>query len=185
MHLLFKDRLVDDDAWEVVHRSPCQADPKRFKIIATVGRSLRGVLPIIYLSQLNSKYTKSPESASYTFQRHNILIGHDGSVAITYIKDDEEMNALRSRVIQTINSAIVYSLTHHASLDDLIEKKNTLSPMALYKHFKELTQRDCSECGEKGCFTFVAKLCNGERNAQDCPHVNTTEVEKELRPISI
>lgn len=38
MHLVFGDQLVDEDAWEIVHRSPCQADPNRFKVIATVGK---------------------------------------------------------------------------------------------------------------------------------------------------
>ncbi len=143
------------------------------------------MLPIIYLSQLNSKYTKSPESVSYTFQRHNILIGHDGSVAITFIKDDEEMNVLRSKVIQTINNAIVYNLTHHTSLYDLIEKKRALSPMMLYKSFKALPEADCGECGEKSCFGFTAKLYIGERNVGDCPYVNTTKIQRELIPLNL
>jgi ArsR family metal-binding transcriptional regulator len=50
MHLIFKSELVDDYTLEIVHRSPCQADPARFKIIATVGRPLKEVLPIIFLS---------------------------------------------------------------------------------------------------------------------------------------
>jgi ArsR family metal-binding transcriptional regulator len=79
----------------------------------------------------------------------------------------------------------VYSLTHHELLDDLIEKKKALSPMSIYKHFKELLKMDCSECGEKGCFSFVAKLYNGERNVRDCPYVNTQEIENELRPINL
>jgi ArsR family metal-binding transcriptional regulator len=184
MHLIFKGELVDDYALEIVHRSPCQADPARFKIIATVGRPLGEVLPIIFLSQPNSKYTRD-ESASYTFQRHNILIGHDGSVAVTYIKDDEEMDALTSRVIRTINKAIVYNLTHRAPLDDLVEKKKGLSPMTLYGHFKRLPEMDCGECGERSCFGFAAKLYNGERNARDCPHVDAAEIERELMPIKL
>ncbi|MDH5200824.1 MAG: hypothetical protein OEW93_08050 [Candidatus Bathyarchaeota archaeon] len=184
MHLIFKGELVDDYALEIVHRSPCQADPARFKIIATLGRPLGEVLPIIFLSQPNSKYTRG-ESASYTFQRHNILVGHDGSVAITYIKDDEEMDALISKVIGTINRAIVYNLTHHAPLDDLVEKKKALSPMTLYGHFKRIPEMDCGECGEKSCFGFAAKLYNGERNARDCPHVDTAEIEWELTPIKL
>jgi len=184
MHLIFKGELVDDYALEIVHRSPCQADPARFKIIATLGRPLGEVLPIIFLSQPNSKYTRG-ESASYTFQSHNILVGHDGSVAVTYIKDDEEMDALISRVIRTINRAIVYNLTHRAPLDDLIEKKKALNPMTLYGHFKKLPEMDCGECGEKSCFGFAAKLYNGERNARDCPHVDAAEIERELTPIKL
>jgi ArsR family metal-binding transcriptional regulator len=99
MHLIFGDKLVDDDAWEIVHRSPCQADPDRFKIIATMSRPLGEVLQIIFLSQLNAKYTRSPENVSYTSQRHNFLIGHDGSVAITFIKDDDELGGLKSKAI--------------------------------------------------------------------------------------
>jgi len=185
MHLIFGDKLVDDDAWEAIHRSPCTTDPNRFKIIATVGRSLRDVLPIIYLSQLNSEYMKSPDIVSYDFQRHNILIGHDGSVAITFIKDDDEMNILRSKVIQTINNAIIYNLTHHTSLDDLIEKKRVLSPMMLYKSFKALPEADCGECGEKSCFGFTTKLYIGERNVGGCPYVNTTKIQSELIPLDL
>ena len=183
MHLVFGDKLVDDDAWEIIHRSPCQADPDRFKIIATVNRPLGEVLPIIFLSQLNAKITKSPESVSYTSQRHNFLIGHDGSVAITFIKDDDELAALKSKAIQTINNAIVYSLTHHEPLEGLIRKKKVLNPMILYESFKTLEKLDCGECGEESCFGFAAKLYNGERDAHDCPHVNIMKIERELRPI--
>lgn len=182
-HLIFKDKLVEEDAWEVVHRSPCLADTNRFKIIATVNRSLRDILPIIYLSQPNSKYIKKPESVGYTFLRHNILVGHDGSVAITYIKDDEEMDALRAKVIQIINSSIVYSLTHHEPLDDLIERKKALSPLALYEYFKALPELNCGGCGEKNCFGFVARLYNGERDASDCPHVEASRIARELYPV--
>jgi len=184
MHLIFGDKLVDDDAWEIIHRSPCQADPDRFKIIATVNRPLGEVLPIIFLSQLNAKITRRPESVSYTSQRHNFLIGHDGSVAITFIKDDDELGALKSKVIQTINNAIVYGLTHHESLDDLVEKKKALSPLVLYESFKTLEKLDCGECGEESCFAFAAKLYNGERDTHDCLHVNTAIVERKLRPIT-
>jgi len=160
----------------------CQADPDRYKIIATVNRPLGDVLPIIFLSQLNAKITRSPESVSYTFQRHNFLMGHDGSVAITFIEDDDELAALKSKAIQTINNAIVYSLTLHEPLDGLIRKK-VLNPMILYESFKTLKKLDCGECGEECCFGFAAKLYIGVRDAHDCPHVNIIKIERELRPI--
>jgi ArsR family metal-binding transcriptional regulator len=185
MRLIFGGELVDEDSWEVIHRSPCQADPSRFKIIATVGRPLGEVLSIIYLSQLNSKYTRSPLSVSYTFQRHNILIGHDGSVAITFIRDDEELEALRAMVIRTINAAIAYGLTHREPLDALMEEKRALSPMRLYESFRAVPKADCGECGEASCFGFTAKLFNGGRDVKDCPHVNAAEVERRLKPIRL
>lgn len=185
IHLIFGGELVDEDSWEVIHRSPCQADPSRFKIIATVGRPLGEVLPIIFLSQLNSKYIKNPLSASYTFQRHNILIGHDGSVAITFIKDDEELDALRAMVLRAINAAIAYGLTHREPFDALMEEKRALSPMRLYEYFNAVPQANCGECGEVSCFGFAAKLYNGEREVGDCPYVNAAEIERKLTPIRL
>jgi len=149
-----------------------------------VNRPIGEILPIIFLSQLNAKYTRNPESVSYTSQRHIFLIGHDGSVAITFIKDDDELEALKLNVIQTINNAIAYSLTHNKPLDDLVEKKKTLSPLVLYESFRSLEKLDCGECGEKSCFSFVAKLYNGERDIHSCPYVDTAIVERKLRPIT-
>lgn len=185
MSLIFGGELVDENSWEIIHRSPCQADPGRFKIIATVGRPLGEVLPIIYLSQLNSKYTRRPLSASYTFQRHNILIGHDGSVAITFIRDEEELDALRAMVNRAINTAISYGLTHSEPLDALMEEKRALSPMRLYESFRAVPRADCGECGEASCFGFAARLYNGEREVGDCPHVNAAVVMRMLTPIRL
>ena len=149
-----------------------------------MNKPLGEVLPIIFLSQLNAKITRRPESVGYTFQRHNFLIGHDGSVAITFIKDDDELGVLRSKAIQTINNAIVYGLTHRESLDELVEKKKALSPLVLYESYKTLAKLDCGECGEESCFAFAAKLYNGERDTHGCLHVDAEMVERKLMPIT-
>lgn len=140
---------------------------------------------MIYLSQLNASYSKSPGSVSYPFRRHNIVIGRDGSVAITFIKDDEEMHELLRTVTRTLNRGITYVRTHNEPLDRLIEKKRKASPMTLYELFRPLPEADCKECGEAGCFSFAAKLFNGEREPGDCPYVDTNKIDRLLKPIDL
>ncbi|MGC8850516.1 MAG: (Fe-S)-binding protein, partial [Candidatus Bathyarchaeia archaeon] len=78
----------------------------------------------------------------------------------------------------------------HGSPDlKLLEIKQKLNPIEVYKH---LPKTNCKECGEQGCFPFAVKLANGEKTIQECPQiqqskyaVNKEQLEKILRPIKL
>jgi ArsR family metal-binding transcriptional regulator len=177
--LLFKGKLIE--GYEIVDRSPCLADPERFKVIAKVGRELGDVLPVLFLSVPNARYSESSGTASYSFERHNVVVGHNGELAVTFIKDDEELGQLMGRIIGLLNRCLTYAASGKRAPRSLVEEKKKLSPMTIYGM---LPQTNCRECGESGCYAFASRLFNGEKEMADCPYTDA-ELRKTLQPIAL
>jgi len=178
--LLFKGKLIE--GYEIVDKSPCLADPERFKVIVKVGRELGDVLPVLFLSVPNARYSESSGTASYSFERHNIVVGHNGELAVTFIKDDEELGQLMSRVIGLLNRCLTYVASGKRAPRSLVEEKKKLSPMAIYQR---LPQTNCKECSESGCYAFASKLFAGEKSLQDCPHADVDGLKRVLQPVEL
>ena len=176
--LLFKGKLIE--SYEIVDRSPCLADPERFKVIAKVGREFGDVLPVLFLSVPNAMYSESSGTASYSFDRHNVVVGHNGELAVTFIKDDEELGELMGRIIGLLNRCLTYAASGKRAPQSLVEEKK-LSPMTIYGR---LPQTNCRECGESGCYAFASLLFNGEKELADCPHTDAG-LKKVLQPITL
>jgi len=177
--LLFKGKLIE--GYEIVDRSPCLADPERFKVIAKVGRELDDVLPILFLSVPNARYSESSGTASYSFDRHNVVVGHNGELAVTFIKDDEELVQLMGRIIGLLNRCLTYAASGKKAPQSLVEEKKKLSPMTIYGR---LPQTNCRECGESGCYAFASLLFNREKELADCPYTDAG-LRKTLQPIAL
>ncbi|MEM1607457.1 MAG: (Fe-S)-binding protein, partial [Candidatus Bathyarchaeia archaeon] len=78
---------------------------------------------------------------------------------------------------------------HGAPDSGLLEARQRLNPLEIYKH---LPKTNCKECGEQGCFPFAVKLANGEKNLQECAQIqqpkygdNKAYLEKMLQPIKL
>jgi len=164
-----------------VDRSPCLADPERFKVIAKMGRQLGDVLPIIFLSVPNARYSESSETVSYSFERHNVVVGHNGELAVTFIKDDEELGELMARIIGLLNRCLTYAASGKRAPRSLVEEKKKLSPMIIYGR---LPQTNCRECGESGCYAFASRLFNDEKEMTDCPYTDAG-LKKVLQSITL
>ena len=168
--LLLKGILLENISITDIDTSPCIADPDRIKYMAKITRDLSDVLPALFLSLPNSRLTKSPLTLSFTTQQHNIMMGEKGDLAVTYVKDRDEINYINEKIVELINKAIKYNLSHHAKLDSLIEEKRKLTPMTLYELFPKT---NCKECGEETCFNYVAKIMSGEKSHEKCPYVES------------
>ena len=178
--LLFKGVYIEK--FEEVDRSPCLADPERFKIIAKTDKKLESILPILFLAAPNARYSESAKTTSYSFDRHNVVVGYNGEVAVTFIKDDDELKDLKKKITDLLNRCLAYHATHPKIPYDLIEEKKKLSPMALNK---KLPQTNCKECGESGCFAFASKLFIGEKSVENCPYVDAAGMKRLLQPITL
>jgi ArsR family metal-binding transcriptional regulator len=178
--LLFKG--IHLEKFEVVDRSPCLADPERFKIIAKTNKNLEGLLPILFLAVPNARYSESSKTMSYSFDRHNVVVGYNGEVAVTFIKDDDELKDLTKKITDLLNRGLAYQASHPKVPNNLLEEKKRLSPMAIHK---KLPQTNCKECGESGCYAFASKLYIGEKNVEGCPYVDAAGMRKLLQPITL
>ena len=180
LKILFKGIYIEK--FEEVDRSPCMAEPERFKIVAKTDKNLENVLPILFLAAPNARYSESSKTTSYSFDRHNVVVSHNGGVAVTYIKDDDELKDLKKNITDLLNRCLAYQTAHPKIPYDLVEEKKKLSPMVLNK---KLPQTNCKECGESGCFTFASKLFIGEKSIENCPYADATGIKRMLQPITL
>ena len=178
--LLFKGVYIE--RFEVVDRSPCLADPERFKVVAKTDKNLEGILPILFLAVSNARYSEASRTMSYSFDRHNVVVGYNGEVAVTFIKDDDELKELTKKITDLLNRGLAYHAAHPKIPGGLVEEKKKLNPMAIYK---KLPLTNCKECGESGCYVFASKLYMGERSVEDCPYADASGLRRLLQPIML
>jgi ArsR family metal-binding transcriptional regulator len=187
MKLLFPEAFVKKiDIKEI---TPCTADPERIKFLAQADNSLDDILPILYLSIPNSKYSEKIGALSYRYKQHLVTMFSTGRIGMTYVKDRSEAEQLVEEAKNLINHAFIYLKTHGKPEQKLIETKKELNPMKIYE---KLPKTNCKECGEQNCFAFAAKLLNSEKSLQDCPPIlsskyfkNKSHIEKMLKPIQL
>lgn len=180
LRLLFKGIYIEK--FEVVDRSPCLAEPERFKIVAKTDKKLEDILPILFLALPNARYSESAKTMSYSFDRHNVVVGYNGEVAVTFIKDDDELRDLTKKITDLLNRGLAYKATHPKIPNDLVEEKKKLSPMVINKR---PPQTNCKDCGESGCYTFASKLFIGEKNVEYCPYIDVAGMRRLLQPVII
>lgn len=180
--LLLKGLLLGNSSVEDINTSPCIADSSRIKYMAKINRNLADVIPTLYLSTLNSQMTRDPLILSFTTQQHNFLLGEKGDLAVTYVKDMEQVDYINHKMIELINKGIKYRLTNRANLDALVERKKKLTPMTLHDIFPKT---DCKECGEASCFNYAAKITTGEARYDACPYVEQESIKSVVTPVDL
>ena len=187
INLLFPDAFVKKiDIKEI---APCTADPDRIKFLAQTDKPLGEVLPILYLSIPNAKYSEKLEALTYRYKQHLVTMFSTGRIGMTYVKDRNEAEQLVEEAKNLINRAFIYLKTHEKPTLEIIGAKKELDPMKIYE---KLPKTNCKECGEQGCFAFATKLLNGEKTLQDCPPITTekysdskNKIEKMMQPIKL
>jgi len=147
------------------------------------------VLPILYLSIPNAKYSEKLEALSYRYKQHLVTMFSTGRIGMTYVKDRNEAEQLVEEAKNLINRASIYLKTHGKPTPKLIGAKKELDPMKIYE---KLPKTNCKECGEQGCFVFATKLLNSEKSLKDCPPIkgekhtaNRIQIEKMMHPIKL
>ncbi len=185
--LLFADAIVKKV--EIKEISPCTADPERIKFWAQADKPLGDVLPILYLAIPNAKYSEKLGALSYVYQQHLITIFANGRITMTYVKDRNEADQLIEEARRLINRAIIHLKTHGKPNPEAVQAKKELTPTKIYEL---LPKTNCKMCGEQSCFTFAAKLLNGEKTLGDCPPLDSKEysnykfqIERMMNPIKL
>lgn len=180
--LLLKGLLLDETSIKDVDTSTCTADPNRIKYMAKIDGDLKDIIPILFLALPNSSLTRSQLILSFTIQRHNFMLGENGDVAVTYVKDEDEIDYINGKLVELINKGIRYSLTNNVKLDSLVAKKRKLTPMKLYNLFPKT---DCGECGEDSCFNYAVKIIAGETGSDRCPYIEPNSIKHLVSPVDL
>jgi len=180
--LLLTGLLVKKASLTDIDISPCIADPDRIKYMAKTDRNLSDILPVLFLSLPNSQLTKSPLILSFTVMQHNFMLSEKGDLAVTYVKDEEEVAYINNKIIELINKGIKFTLSNRMNIDSMVEKKRKLTPMTLYELFPKT---NCKECGEETCFNYVVKIMSGEKDHEKCLHVESTLIKTTISPIDL
>lgn len=180
--LLLKEALLSRTDLEALDVSPCIADNSRNKFIGKINFDVKRILPVLFLSTLNSKLTKNPLILSFTVKQHNFMIGENGDLAVTFVKDEEEMEYILNKLVELLNKGIKYNLSNKVNIDTMVEKKKKLTPMSLYELFPKT---NCKECGEETCFNYVAKIMSGEKSHEKCPYVESRLIKNKITPIDL
>jgi len=180
MQFLFPDILVREIAIKEI--TPCAADPDRIKFLAQADKQLGDILPILYLYIPNAKYSEKLGTLGYNHKRHLITIFSSGRIGMTYVKDRKEAEELIEEAKNLINRAFIYLRSRGTPDTKLFELKKGTNPITVYE---KLPKNNCKECGEEGCYAFGVKLLTGEKEAEQCPHVNVNELKRMLSPITI
>ncbi|MGQ9726891.1 MAG: (Fe-S)-binding protein [Candidatus Bathycorpusculaceae bacterium] len=174
---------------EIIEKSPCIVEPRRFKVSAKTDKPLQDVLSILYLALPASSYSKAHGSLS--FLRKGKLVGlfSDGRINMSCFEISEEASEHLEELKNLLNKAFNYYKKYGSPDPKLIEIRAKLSPLEIYKY---LPKTNCKECGEQGCFPFAVKLSNGEKTLQECPQIqlpkysiNKEQLDKMLQPIKL
>jgi len=180
--LLLKGLLISREYCEVIDVSPCIADITRIKFMGKINRRLEDVLPVLNFATLSSKLTKDPMSLSFTVEQHNFMLGSNGDLAVTFVKDEAEVGYIVGKVTDLINRGIKFNLSNKRDLSRLVEEKKKLNPLSLYNVFPKT---DCKKCGEKSCFNYAAKVFSGELDTSRCPDVLSQTIERLVTPVNL
>jgi ArsR family metal-binding transcriptional regulator len=130
---------------DVVEKSPCLVEPRRFKISAKTDKPLTDILPIFYLALPASNYSKAHGSLSFLRKGKLIGIFSDGKINMPCFETDDEANEHLADLKNLISRAFEYFAQHGPPDPQLLDIRQKLSPLEIYKY---LPKTNCKECGE-------------------------------------
>lgn len=173
----------------IVERTPCLLEPRKIQVTAQADRPLGEVVPILYLAIPHSQYAKAFGSVTFTLEGKLVTVYSTGKINLGCVLREDIAVRLLEKLKAILNKAYEYYETHGAPDPRLLETRQRLNPLEIYKH---LPKTNCKECGEQGCFPFAVKLANGEKTLQECTQIqqpkysdNKTYIEKMLEPIKL
>jgi ArsR family metal-binding transcriptional regulator len=170
-------------------RTPCLLEPRKLQITAQSDRPLKDVIPILYLAVPHSRYAKAFGSVTFLLEGKLVTVYSSGDINVGCVLREEIAVKLLEKLKALLDKAFEYYEKYGPPDPRLIEDKQRLNPLEIFKH---LPKTNCGECGEQGCFPFAVKLSNGEKTLQECPQIQSPEhnseriyLERMLQPIKL
>ena len=173
----------------ITEKTPCLLEPRKIQVTAWADRSLSEIVPILYLAIPRSQYAKAFNSVTFTVDGKLVTVYSSGEIKLGCVLREEIALRLLEKLRVILDKAYEYYERHGMPDLRLLETRQRLNPLEIYKH---LPKTNCKGCGEQGCFPFAVKLANGEKTLRECTQIqqpkysdNKTYLEKMLQPIRL
>jgi len=152
----------------ITERVPCLLEPRKLQITAQADKPLNEIVPVLYLAVPHSQYAKAFGSVTFLLEGKLVTVYSSGKINLGCVLREEIALRLLEKLEAILDKAFEYYEKYGPLDPKLLEVKQKLNPLEIYKH---LPKTNCKECGEQGCFPFAVKLANGEKNLQECPQI--------------
>lgn len=173
----------------ITDKTPCLLEPRKLQIAAQADKPLNEIIPILFLAIPHSQYAKAFGSVTFLLEGKLVTVYSDGKIKLGCVLREEIAVRLLEKLKIILNRAYEYYERHGSPDPKLLEAKQRLNPLEIYRF---LPKTNCKECGEQGCFPFAIKLANGEKTLQECPQIQQPQystgkekLEKMLQPIKL
>jgi ArsR family metal-binding transcriptional regulator len=174
---------------KIIRKVPCLLEPRKLQITAQADKLPEEVISILYLTIPHSQYSKAFGSVTFLLDGKLVTAYSSGKINLGCVLREEIAVRLLEKLENMLNKAIEYYEKHGPPDPKLLDIKQKISPLEIYKH---LPKTNCKECGEQGCFSFAVKLANGQKTLQNCTQIQQPKysvdkelLEKMLQPIKL
>jgi ArsR family metal-binding transcriptional regulator len=153
-----------------IFRPECNPSFQSLHCIAHLDQDISEALPYLNSVLGGFEYFKDPPAV--TFRVHGkIITVHPREIAVNALKDEEEADKILKWLHREINEAW--------------EKRGKIEPSyvgapkpKVLEILRLLPLTNCRECRERTCMVFAAKIAEGTKGPEDCPHL---EEEKRMK----
>ncbi|MBW2076293.1 MAG: Fe-S cluster protein [Deltaproteobacteria bacterium] len=163
-----------------IFRPECNPSFQSLHCIAHLDQDVSEVLP--YLNSVLGGFDYLKDPPAVTFRGYGKLITiHPREIAVNALKDEEEAHKILEWLKREINEAW--------------EKRGEIEPRCegapkpkLLEILKLLPKTNCRECGEPTCMVFAAKIAEGAKGPEDCPHLekeNGMKLQEYMEPFHL
>jgi len=155
-----------------IFRPECNPSFQSLHCIAHLDQDIADALPYLNAALGGFEYFKEPPAVTFRVQGKIITV-HPREIAVNALKDEEEAHKILEWLQREINEAW--------------EKREAIKPKyegipkpKLLEILKLLPKTNCRECGEATCMVFAARVAEGAKGFEQCPHLkeeNRTKLE--------
>jgi ArsR family metal-binding transcriptional regulator len=153
-----------------IFRPECNPCFQSLHCIAHLDQDVGEALPYLNSVLGGFEYLKDPPAV--TFRIHGKIITiHPREIAVNALKDEEEADKIIEWLKREINEAW--------------EKRDEIEPSyegtpkpKILEILKLLPKTNCRECGQPTCMVFAARVAEGAKGPEDCPHISNEKKDK-------
>ncbi|MEM2342161.1 MAG: hypothetical protein QXX94_06480 [Candidatus Bathyarchaeia archaeon] len=117
-----------------------------------------------------SQYAKAFNSVTFTLDGKLVTVYSSGKINLGCVLREESAVRLLEKLKAILDKAYDYHEKHGAPDLRLLDARQRLNPLEIYRY---LPKTNCKECGEQGCFPLCSQTCKRGENPTEM-HPNPT-----------
>jgi ArsR family metal-binding transcriptional regulator len=153
-----------------IFRPQCNPSFESLHCIAQLEQDVSQALPYLNAALGGFEYLKDPPAVTFRVQGKIITV-HPQEIAVNALKDEEEAD----KILQWLKRKINETWEKRGKIEPKYEgipKPRVLEILRL------LPLTNCRECGEPTCVVFAARIAEGAKGSEDCPHLEHVKRKK-------